>query len=242
VVGVEPGPSIEVAERARARVLSRVGAIDLAFLKASLAALPLEAGTIDVAISNHGLPTEGLESVLRELWRVLVPGGELLVSILVAERRGVSVPYSGDLGRSFERAGFVDLRPISSKASGFEGGAALEERLFRAFRLELEDRAEDYGQVAIYDGSLGGHFRFDFDLEHSFEAGRPLRVSKNMADILTGSRYKKHFSVTPPLEHRGAFVHEEPRETGGPMELDQSREGYSGEGFLPGEVEYDLPP
>jgi arsenite methyltransferase len=60
----------------------------------------------------------------------------------------------------------------------------------------LEDRCEDFGQVAVYKGTLpeSPHF-FDLDDHHHFETGRPLRVCGNTADMLSTSRYAENFEI-----------------------------------------------
>jgi hypothetical protein len=66
----------------------------------------------------------------------------------------------------------------------------------RAFKLPLEDRCEDYGQVAYYLGTIAAHpHAFDLDDHHHFETGRPFAVCGNTADMLTGTRYARHFRV-----------------------------------------------
>ncbi|NUR23434.1 MAG: methyltransferase type 11, partial [Frateuria sp.] len=78
---------------------------------------------------------------------------------------------------------------------------------WRAFRMPLEDRCEDYGQVATYLGTMPAHpHRFVLDDHHLFETGRPLRVCGNTADMLSGSRYARHFDVLGNKEtHFGLF-------------------------------------
>ena len=76
-----------------------------------------------------------------------------------------------------------------------------------AFKLALEDRCEDYGQVACYLGTIPEHLHaFDLDDHHHFETGRPLRVCGNTADMLAASRYAEHFQVLgEKSRHFGLF-------------------------------------
>jgi len=66
----------------------------------------------------------------------------------------------------------------------------------------LEDRCEDYGQVACYLGTLPEHpHTFELDDHHHFETGRPLRVCGNTADMLAASRYADHFRILGDKSH-----------------------------------------
>jgi hypothetical protein len=77
----------------------------------------------------------------------------------------------------------------------------------RAFKLKLEDRCEDYGQIAIYLGTIpeSPHF-FRLDNHHLFEKGRPVPVCSNTAAMIQGTRYGPHFKVIGDLSiHYGLF-------------------------------------
>jgi hypothetical protein len=105
--------------------------------------------------------------------------------------------------------GFRDLRIVSSAPV-----KVTEERLkalvpdvnfysvtFRAFKLPgLEDRAEDFGQMATYTKDSIG---LKFDALFAFTFGTPVPVDGNTAMILQSTRYKRDFIVTPPGAHRG---------------------------------------
>jgi hypothetical protein len=66
----------------------------------------------------------------------------------------------------------------------------------RAFKLPLEDRCEDFGQVAWYKGTLPEHpHAFDLDDHHHLETGRPMLVCGNTADMLSRTRYAPHFRI-----------------------------------------------
>jgi arsenite methyltransferase len=77
----------------------------------------------------------------------------------------------------------------------------------RAFKLELEDRCEDFGQVATYRGSLGeSPHAFVLDDHHRFQAGKPMLVCGNTADMVSRTRYARHFTVTGDKSvHYGLF-------------------------------------
>jgi hypothetical protein len=73
--------------------------------------------------------------------------------------------------------------------------------------LALEDRCEDYGQVATYLGGIEDHpHAFELDDHHRFETGRPLRVCGNTFDMLAQSRYGRFFSLQgEKTTHFGLF-------------------------------------
>ena len=87
------------------------------------------------------------------------------------------------------------------------GFAHFESITWRAFKLPLEDRCEDYGQVATYLGTLPHQpHAFDLDDDHHFETGRPLPVCGNTADMLGATRYARHFRVDGDKQrHFGLF-------------------------------------
>lgn len=78
---------------------------------------------------------------------------------------------------------------------------------YRAFKItELEDRCEDYGQTAIYNGGMkDGEDEFKLDKGHIFVKGKKTAVCKNTADMILKSRFNKYFTVTEPGIHRGLF-------------------------------------
>jgi arsenite methyltransferase len=77
----------------------------------------------------------------------------------------------------------------------------------RAFKLALEDRCEDYGQVAYYLGTMPEHpHQFALDDHHLFHTGRPMLVCGNTADMIEQTRYAAHFRVTGDKRvHHGLF-------------------------------------
>jgi hypothetical protein len=89
------------------------------------------------------------------------------------------------------RIGFVNFRSLT----------------IRGFKLPLEDRCEDYGQIAAYRGTLPDHpHAFELDDHHRFESGKPMRVCGNTADMLTATRYRPHFEVMgDKSRHFGLF-------------------------------------
>jgi len=196
-----------------------------------LAGCGIADASVDVVVSNCVLNlSPEKERVFGEIMRVLKPGGELYFSDVFADRR---IPdalrsdpvllgeclagalYIEDFRRLMARAGCADVRKISdSVVPLFDeaiiakiGMVAFRSITLRAFKLDLEDRCEDFGQIATYLGTIPNHpHAFDLDDHHHFETGRPLRVCGNSFDMLTATRYAPHFRLSGDKSvHFGLF-------------------------------------
>jgi hypothetical protein len=77
----------------------------------------------------------------------------------------------------------------------------------RAFKLELEDICEDYGQAATYLGTIPeSPHQFVLDDHHTFVAGKPMLVCGNTAAMVQETRYGRHFRVVGDKStHFGPF-------------------------------------
>lgn len=177
--------------------------------------------SVDVVVSNCVVNLSPFkEQVLREVRRVLKPGGELYLSDVVADRRlpedVVRDPllvaeclggamYRKDFESLAKRVGFLDPR-FTTEAPITIGDEALQAKVgaarffsvtYRLFALpELEERCEDYGQLAIYRGGIeGAESLFWLDDHHAFEVGRPERVCGNTASMLADTRFASFFEV-----------------------------------------------
>jgi len=188
--------------------------------------------SVDVIISNCVINLSfDKEKLLKEIFRVLKPGGELYFSDIFANRR---IPeelkndpvligeclagafYTEDFRRAVSRLGYPDVRIVSSKKIEIFnpeikrklGRIEFYSQTVRVFKIDdLEDRCEDYGQIAIYKGAIpeSPHY-FELDDHHIFEKDLPVRVCGNTASILTKSRYSKHFNVIGDRsKHYGLF-------------------------------------
>ena len=102
-------------------------------------------------------------------------------------------------------SGPVDL--VSPEVQRKIGMVGFESITFRAFKLELEDRCEDYGQVAYYQGTIEGYpHSFKLDDHHLFKTGQPMLVCGNTADMVSKTWYKNHFKIVgDKTTHRGLF-------------------------------------
>ncbi|WP_079170816.1 MULTISPECIES: methyltransferase domain-containing protein [unclassified Streptomyces] len=196
-----------------------------------LAAAGVEDGSVDLVVSNCVLNlSPDKPRVLTEIFRVLREGGEMYVSDIFADRRlpaGLldnpvlvgeclaGALYTEDFRRVLAGAGCADARTVAESPVELTdpevareiGFATFTSRTVRAFKLPLEDLCEDYGQVAVYRGTLPQHpHAFDLDDHHHFPTGKPLLVCGNTADMLAGTRYAPHFTVTGDKSaHFGPF-------------------------------------
>ncbi|MGE3535704.1 MAG: methyltransferase domain-containing protein [Parachlamydiales bacterium] len=193
--------------------------------------LGLKTASIDVVTSNCVINlSPSKERVFSEIFRVLKPGGELYFSDVFASRR---VPkllaenklfigeclggalYIEDFRRLLNKLGCSDYRVVSTSkidlinADIKRQAGALEfySMTIRAFKLSLEDRCEDYGQVAYYLGTIPeSPNTFILDDHHIFEKNKPHLVCSNTAAMLSDTRYGAHFKIVGDLtQHYGLF-------------------------------------
>ncbi|OWP63544.1 methyltransferase type 11 [Hymenobacter amundsenii] len=191
-----------------------------------LQAAGLADNSVDIVVSNCviNLSTDK-EATYREIFRVLKPGGEMHIADVFADRR---IPaslrqdpvlygeclsgalYIDDFRRLLHDVGVRDYRLTSSRRLTI-GNPEIEAKVgnikfysltVRAFKLDLEDRCEDYGQVATYLGTLPGlPNAFELDDHHRLETNRPMLVCGNTAAMLTDTRYGAYFRVTGDKTH-----------------------------------------
>ena len=85
-------------------------------------------------------------------------------------------------------------------------GVHFKSVILRGFKLDLEDAREDYGQVAVYRGTIPKKPKsFTLGLDDVFLSGQARRVDRNTADMLRKTRYEPHFAVSPEVFHVGPF-------------------------------------
>jgi SAM-dependent methyltransferase len=185
-----------------------------------LATAGIADNSIDVVVSNCVVNlSPDKNKVLSEILRVLKPGGELYFSDVYADRRIPEVLkmepvllgeclggalYWEDFRRVMQELGYPDVRVVNDTPITLEdpdviakiGMVNFRSITVRAFKIPLEDRCEDFGQIAVYKGSIKEYpHAFDLDDHHHFETGKPLRVCGNTYDMLNSSRYAKHFEL-----------------------------------------------
>lgn len=226
VIGVDmTDEQLAIARRNVEPIMSNLGygAPNVEFAKGRIEALPVDDDSVDVVISNCVINLAPDKApVFAEIQRVLRPGGEFYIADIVADRRIpehlasdarlyseclTGAAYRGDLVRTMRDAGFADVRTVKDqRLDTVIEGIHFASVILRGFAIELEDQCEDYGQVAVYRGTVPRHeARFELDSGHVFEAGTPMRVCKNTADMLTQTRYARHFAVSEPILHLGPF-------------------------------------
>ncbi len=185
-----------------------------------LGALGIGDASIDVVVSNCVLNlAPDKAAVFAEIFRVLKPGGELYFSDVFADRRIppelrhdpvllgeclAGAMYGEDFRRLLQRLGCADVRSLSASALTIDdpaiaakiGMVGFSSRTLRAFRIDLEDRCEDHGQIATYLGGIAEcPHAFVLDDHHRLEKDRPLRVCGNTARMLGETRYARHFRI-----------------------------------------------
>lgn len=197
-----------------------------------LGEIGIEDNSFDVVISNCVINlSPNKEKVFAEIFRVLKEGGELYFSDIFSDRR---IPlelqkdevllgeclggalYIEDFRRLLNKLGCSDYRIVNKRKLEIDNPEIKEKvglidfysLTIRAFKIEgLEDICEDYGQIAIYKGTIP-HFPHYFPLDdhHLFITKKPQPVCGNTADMLNKTRFQEHFQIIGDKSiHYGKF-------------------------------------
>lgn len=238
VVGVDmTEEQLEVAQRHTEHHRAKFGYAqsNVTFLQGyieRLDELGLEDNSFDVVVSNCVVNlSPDKDAVLREVHRILKPGGEFFFSDVYSDRRIPTsiatdpVLYGECLGgalywydflRIANRAGFADPRLVEDRPleitdprlSALVGHTRFYSATYRLFKLaQLETACEDYGQAVIYKGTVpeAAH-SFLLDKHHLIETGKVFPVCGNTWMMLHDSRFKTHFEFIGNFnQHYGLF-------------------------------------
>lgn len=188
--------------------------------------------SVDVVISNCVINlSPDKPQVFKEIFRVLKSGGELYFADVFTNARvpqefhDDSLAYGECLGgalyiedfrRILSGLGCPDSRVVQKRKINIDdpilakkaGPVEFYSMTIRAFKLDdLEDRCEDFGQVAYYQGTIDGcPNAFILDDHHTFVTNKPVLVCGNTASMLMNTRYAKHFKITgDKSRHFGLF-------------------------------------
>lgn len=196
----------------------------------------LEDKSFDIVISNCVVNlSPDKPRVLQEVYRVLADGGEFYFSDVYADRRlpeevrkhevlwGECVAgalYTEDFIREAHKAGFADPRVLAKEEieisdpelKDLVGRARFYSITYRLFKLpsHLETLCEDYGQYAVYKGTIpGSPHHYDLDDHHTLEKGKPFLVCGNTAAMLGEDKVSwlsPHFDIVGDRSiHYGLF-------------------------------------
>ncbi|KXZ45692.1 hypothetical protein GPECTOR_51g677 [Gonium pectorale] len=159
--------------------------------------------------------------VLSEGYRVLAPGGEMHFSDVYADRRLpaairthpvllgeclAGVLYINDFIRLCRKVGFMAPRQLECeeivirdpKLKDLLGEARFYSITYRLFKVpgQIEDTCEDYGQAAVYKGSIPGcPHAYELDDHHRFVTNKPMLVCGNTASMVGEAWLAPHFTV-----------------------------------------------
>ncbi|PIU01033.1 MAG: methyltransferase type 11 [Bdellovibrionales bacterium CG10_big_fil_rev_8_21_14_0_10_45_34] len=180
----------------------------------------IKSESIDVVVSNCVINlSPNKKRVFSEIFRVLKPGGELYFSdvfsgrripkeltedaTLVGECLGGAM-YTEDFRRMLLELNCPDYR-VTSRTRISLNNAEIQKLAgmidfysisVRAFKLQLEDRCEDFGQIATYLGGIqNSPNAFVLDDHHTFEKGKAIAVCSNTASMLKDTRYAQYFRI-----------------------------------------------
>eukprot|EP01060_Flectonema_neradi_P003337 TRINITY_DN1213_c2_g1_i1.p1 TRINITY_DN1213_c2_g1~~TRINITY_DN1213_c2_g1_i1.p1 ORF type:complete len:397 (+),score=95.85 TRINITY_DN1213_c2_g1_i1:77-1192(+) len=228
VIGVDmTAEQLEVSRAHVAEFSKTIGfEPNLKFLEGFIEKLPKEIpdNSQDLVISNCVVNlSPDKPAVLRESYRVLKEGGEMFFSDVYCDRRlpaavrkhevlwGECIAgalYIEDFVREAQKVGFLDPRMMDKseiiisdpELAEICGNARFYSITYRLFKLpSLETKCEDYGQFAVYKGTIpGSSHNYKLDDHHVLVTNKPFLVCGNTAAMLGEegkSWLSKHFEI-----------------------------------------------
>ena len=195
----------------------------------------LENDRFDCIVSNCVINlSPDKDAVLREVYRLLKPGGEFYFSDIYADRRVPDavredpILYGECLGGALYWNDFLQLarkhhftdprlltdRPLEiteEKLLKRVGDIRFYSATYRLFKLhDLEVSDENYGQSVVYLGTIPNHpCRFDLDKHNTMKKNQETAIGGNTWRLLQQSRFQQHFEFKGDFgSHLGLFQHE----------------------------------
>ncbi len=183
--------------------------------------LNISNNSIDIVVSNCVVNlSPDKKKVIQGVYNLLKEGGSFYFSDVYCDRRldesvtnnkvlwGECIAgalYEQDFKRICNKIGFTELREIERsvievtdpKLKSIVGNAKFYSITYNLFKIkDLETLCEDYGQYAIYNGTIPTmeHY-YILDNHHKFITNKPMLVCGNTTDMLSKSWLSKHFKV-----------------------------------------------
>lgn len=183
--------------------------------------LNIPKNSIDIVVSNCVVNlSPDKKKVISGVYDLLKEGGSFYFSDVYCDRRldesvrnhkvlwGECIAgalYIEDFKKICNSIGFIELREVERsivevtdpKLKNVVGNANFYSITYNIFKISsLETLCEDYGQYAIYKGTIPTkeHY-YILDNHHKFITNKPMLVCGNTADMLSKSWLSKHFVV-----------------------------------------------
>ena len=195
--------------------------------------LDIADNSIDVVVSNCVINlSPNKNSVLKEIFRILKPGGEIYFSDVYADKRVPSylrddpllygeclsgALYWNDFENLAKSIGFIEPRLVESRAITIDnqtlanrvkaiGFTSATYRLFKA--QSLENDPQDYGLTVTYKGGIIDYEQvLKLDNATRFIRGQATKVSSNTWHTLQQSRFRDHFIFDGNFNHHFGMFH-----------------------------------